>query len=176
VPHSGQNFGEPSAWVPQLPHVRFGLKAVPHSGTELAALRFRAALPAHRGGRLGEIPLLRVVDVPRLLEHLVARRLRLRRRDLLVEIGRARLAQARLRVPADRLAHPLAAPRALLEGRRDLFHRRVEGRVVLRAGRHRLQLIGGLRGAAEEAAQQSTPTASIAAPAMPRLLVWNDDM
>src|ERR1051325_3659330 len=78
---------------------------------ELSALRLRAALRADRAGDLGDVARLRPVHLARLALHLLARGLGLRRGHLLVEIGRAVLAQPGLLVPADGLADPVAAAR-----------------------------------------------------------------
>src|SRR6185369_9800258 len=64
-----------------------------------------------------------VIDRAHLLGQLLRRDLRLVRRRFLGEVRRAALAQLALRVPADVRAHPLPAPRALVELRLDLVDR-----------------------------------------------------
>src|SRR5690349_16965979 len=89
-------------------------------GAALAALGLRAAALADRAGDVADVALLGPVHGPGLLMNLLARGLGLRGGHLLVEVGRAALAEAGLLVPADRLADPVSAARALLEDRRDL--------------------------------------------------------
>src|SRR5262245_14814716 len=125
-------------------------------GTELSALRLGAAAGAEDGADLCQVPLAEVVHRARLLDCLLFGCRGLGGGDLLVQVRRAGLAQSHLLVPADRLAHPLAAARALLEQRADFLDGRVERRVVLRTGRHLLQRFGGLGGAAEDAAEQGS--------------------
>src|SRR5262245_56430975 len=121
---------------------------------ELAALRLRAALRADRAGDLADVARRRPVDRARLLLNLLARRFRLRGGHLLVEVGRAVLAQPRLLVPADRLAHPVAAARALLEDRRDLVDCFLQRAVVRAAADRALHLVRAVRHAPENAAEQ----------------------
>src|SRR2546430_2039159 len=89
-------------------------------GTELAALRFCAAGAADGAGDLIDLARLGPVHLARFGLDLFARGFGLRCGHLFIEIGRAGLAEAGLLVPADRLADPVAAARALLEYRSDL--------------------------------------------------------
>ena len=116
-------------------------------------MRLRAALAADRAGDLLDLARLRPVDLAGLCLDLLARGLGLRRRHLLVEVGRAGLAEPCLLVPADRLADPLAAARALLEDRRDLGDRVLQRRVVRGAADGALHLVRAVGHVAEEAAE-----------------------
>src|SRR6185436_724110 len=64
-------------------------------------------------------------------------------------------AEPGLLVPADRLADPLAAARALLEDRRDLADRVLQRRVVRGAADGPLHLVRAVGDVAEEAAEEA---------------------
>src|SRR5204863_7424842 len=123
--------------------------------TELAPLRLRAALRADGAGDLRHVARLGPVDGARLLLDLVARRVGLRGGHLLVEVGRAVLAQPRLLVPADRFADPGAAARALLEDRRDLVDGVLPRAVVRAAADRALHFVRAVGYVSQEAAEQA---------------------
>src|SRR5882672_3014637 len=113
-------------------------------GAELASLRFRAALAADGAGDLLDVALFGPVDGARLLLDLFARGRGLCGGHLLIEVGRAVLAEAGLLVPADRFTDPVAAAVALLEGRGDFRHRVLERRVVRGTADGALHFVGAV--------------------------------
>src|SRR3989440_3899681 len=109
------------------------------------------------GGVGAHVNARRVVGCLRLLVELRARgvslRLRVRRGQLLLEVGRAALALPGCRVPADFGADPSAAARALVEVRLSLLDRPLQSLVVRLASDGALNLVGGVPGVAEPAAE-----------------------
>src|SRR2546423_10425672 len=109
------------------------------------------------GGVGAHVNARRVVGCLRLLVELRARgvglRLRVPRGQLLLEVGRAALALPGCRVPADFGADPSAAARALVEVRLSLLDRLLQSLVVRLAPDASLNLVGGVPGVAEPAAE-----------------------
>src|ERR1044071_977284 len=111
-------------------------------GTELRTLRPRAARRTQRHGLAGEVEVLGHVEFAHFALNLLGGRLRLRGGEFGVDVGRARVAQRALLVPARREAHPMRAFRTLTEIRLGLVDGAAERAVVRRSLDGTLDLVG----------------------------------